>query len=67
MKVRELIEALAQYDPEMDVVMYQPRYEAYDAVAVLEIAPFRRSQRWFDRTFPGEAHEVDCLVLDSKP
>ena len=58
MKVRELIEALAQHDPEIEVVIYQARHEAYLAVAVLEIAPFRKHQERFDKAFPGEAHDA---------
>ena len=67
MTVRELIEALAQHDPEMIMVIYQHRHDAYEAVDILETASFYRRHKWFDRTAPGEPSDLDCLALDSEP
>ena len=64
--VCELIEALAQHDPEMIVVIDQHRHDAYEAVDILRTASCRRRHKWFDRTAPGEPSDLDCLVLDSE-
>ena len=63
--VRELIEALAQHDPEMIVVIDQHRHDAYEAVDILEATSFYRRHKWFDTTAPGEPSDLG-LALDSE-